>query len=119
MTNQPITWDNDLKPAITLHDLFIYAGHTMTVGIFEDETSNDISWSVASTRSVEITTDDFATTTGHGFYPRHFAELEACEILSELIVTNNKSVESVLDMAKVIKDNANRCIARNVFDKVA
>lgn len=118
MTTQAINWDNDLTPAVTLHNLFIYAGHTMTVGIFEDETSNDISWSIASTWATPIKTVDFGEK-GSGVYPRHFAELEACEVLSELIVTNKISVESVLDMAKVLKDNATRSIAKNVFDRVA
>ena len=119
MTTQAINWDNDLVPAVTLHDLFIYAGHTMTVGIFADDSSNDISWSVASTFVTPIATEDFATPTGSGVYPRHFAELEACEILSELIVTNNVGVETVLDMAKVLKDNATRSIAKGVFGEVA
>lgn len=108
MTTQAINWDNDLTPAVTLHNLFTYAGHTMTAGMFEDETSGDISWSLITT---------FSTPIEGGLYPKHFAELEASEILSELIVTNNISVESVLDMAKVVKDNANRSIAKGTFEE--
>ena len=110
MTTTAINWDNDLTPAVILLDVFTYAGHTMSLGIFEDETSNDISWTVAST---------FSTPIEGGVYPRHFAELEACEILSELIVTNNVGVESVIDMVKVLKDNATRSIAKGVFGEVA
>ncbi len=101
-----ITWNYDLEPAITLDSLFVYAGHTLTVGIFEDETSDDISWECASTSSVTIE---------GGTYPKHFAELEACDLLSEEIISGKDSVDNAQDMENVIRKNVTRLIAQGVF----
>lgn len=73
LDTQAILWDNDIKPSHTIHEVFIYAGHTMTVGIFADETSNDVSWSLVSV---------WASPIEGGVYPANFAELEACEIIA-------------------------------------
>jgi hypothetical protein len=101
-----LTWAVELKPAITLGDVFEYAGHTMTVGIFEDETSSDVSYEIVSTSATPIE---------GGTYPKHFAEYEASEELSNEIISGKDSVDNAQDMANVIRQSVARIIARGVF----
>ena len=110
MYTQAIVWDNDLKPAITLNDLFIYAGHTMTLGIFTDETSNDISWSVAST---------WATPIEGGVYPANFAELEACEIIEALLEPDSREIhDPATDAYLAVMSAVTRALVANDFSEV-
>jgi hypothetical protein len=104
---EAINWDFDLTPAVIIPNRFIYAGHSMTVGIFEDETSEDVSWTIASTGATPIE---------GGTYPTNFAELEACEIISNEIISWKTSVDTASEMATVIETNIARCISKGLLE---
>ena len=110
LETQAIIWEADSKPAITLNDLFIYAGHTMTLGIFEDKTNGEILWSVKST---------WATPIEGGVYPVNFAEIEACEIIQALLEEDTLEIhDSATNGYLTVMSAVTRALVANDFSEV-
>lgn len=107
LETQAILWEDDLKPSHTIYEVFIYAGHTMTVGIFQDETSEDISWSLFSVRATPIE---------GGVYPVNFAEIEACEIIATHL--ENRHAEIVPSYVRDLMGAINLACANSEFSEV-
>ena len=116
---QATEWDNDLQPVITINNLFSYAGHTMTIGIFEDLSSGDISWSAVSTWATPIKSEDYANSTGSGVYPVNFAEIEACQSIEEVLEVNLDGPHStVSNFANAIMSAITNLLVAGQFQEV-
>lgn len=74
MNIQAIEYDSELTPDVTLHNVINYYGHTMNVLVFTDPSGFDVSWTVETVDSRNYCGE---------VYPKNFAEIEVCQILSE------------------------------------
>lgn len=84
--------EDDTIPRVTLRNAITYNGHTMHIHLFEDPTGFDVSWTVE--------TVDSRTIEG-GLYPVNFAEIEACQIISEQL-ENMPEAQGLAESAKAI-----------------
>jgi len=79
----------------------------MTIGIFEDASSDGISWALEST---------WVTPIEDGVYPAMFAIVEASETISNQVITSKRSVDTVADMVSVLENVIRHCIALGMLE---
>lgn len=92
MNIDAIIIEDDMTPAVTIHNAIEYMGHTMDVHIFEGRNEMDISWGVqiVDSRTIE-----------GGLYPHNHAEIGACFVITDEL-ENLPQAEDLAESAKTL-----------------
>jgi len=100
--------------------LFVYAGHTLRLDIFADEThASDVdklgmTFNTVSVSSVELIEDGQLL----GTYPTNFAENESADIITNELIALKGFGSTLESFEGYVRDAINHLIADGIFEAV-
>jgi hypothetical protein len=98
-----------VHPTVTLHNQFMYAGHVFAVLVYQDDTSDDASWSLEST---------FAGSYLGGTYPTMYAVIEAVECIEDALSVQGIHGDNIFTLVNGLLGTVRELIANGTFGGV-